>query len=284
MQPTPSSPAVNAWRRYFQIGKVSEGVRFFSDGDYESLIVRNKALSIHTYTCIYIYIHIYTYMLLLKLTTFLNSLPFNFWVDLCLSQATMTAEISTMRLDIGDIQVPMELFRGEVFKATNPWKIRKCLCSWWSVGESDPTSTFLHDYIFAIVCVGGWPWGAKMVLNGEIWPVRKLWRTTTVGWRMCPTPCNRCKKRKRTWPRTTGYATFSDDFSAKKAAKSLTPLNRRWFMDDCWSCTLLRVLFQIPCCSMLFQINRTGKGKLQLCCCERVGRIILRITRKIRYC
>lgn len=128
MQPTPSSPAVNAWRRYFQIGKVSEGVRFFSDGDYESLIVRNKALSIHTYTCIYI--HIYTYILLLKLTTFLNSLPFNFWADLCLSQATMTAEISTMRLDIGDIQVPMELFRGEVFKATNPWKIRKCLCSW----------------------------------------------------------------------------------------------------------------------------------------------------------
>ena len=62
MQPTPSSPAVNAWRRYFQIGKVSEGVRFFLDGGYESLIVRNKALRIHTYTYIYIYLYIYIYI------------------------------------------------------------------------------------------------------------------------------------------------------------------------------------------------------------------------------
>lgn len=61
MQPTPSSPAVNAWRRYFQIGKVSEGVRFFLDGGYESLIVRNKALSIHTYTYIYIYLFIHIF-------------------------------------------------------------------------------------------------------------------------------------------------------------------------------------------------------------------------------
>ena len=59
MQPTPSSPAVNAWRRYFQIGKVSEGVRFFVDGGYESLIVRNKALRIHTYVHIHIYIYIH---------------------------------------------------------------------------------------------------------------------------------------------------------------------------------------------------------------------------------
>ena len=58
MQPTPSSPAVNAWRRYFQIGKVW----FFLDGGYEPLIVRNKALSIHTYIYIYIFIHIYIYI------------------------------------------------------------------------------------------------------------------------------------------------------------------------------------------------------------------------------
>ena len=31
---------------------------------------------------------------------------------------------------------------------------------------------------------------------------RKLWRIMILGWKMCPTPCNKCKRRRITQPKT----------------------------------------------------------------------------------
>ncbi len=165
---------------------------------------------------------------------------------------------------------------GEVFKSTESLEDQELLSSLWSVlwiSESNPNSThisaWLHLCVFFVLLgqgvLNGAKWWYLFDLSGSFEEPRQLDGGCV---QHLATDARKGREPHR------GPAWEMPLFQRKAAESNderVAPLLHGWLL------IMYAVKSVVPFSnsSMLFQINRTGKGQLQLRCCEGVRRINL---------